>query len=729
MQEAKQRGSCHTATLLTSCVRKDTLEQVAFLTFAAWSLHPHAFYMWPFCTNMPSQLHVANFFLKLVIKNTVIMSLLSEKVATVLQGQVLFANSINSNDIATDVLVVSENVSVQGAVSAPAFLTPFQFQAFPENTADTTTITGIPEVSGINMWRGSVLAPNGKIYNIPFDSTSVLIVDPVTNTADITTITGLPTGNAKYQGCVLAPNGKIYGIPCNSPSVLIIDPVTNTADTTTITGLTEENKYTLGALGLDGKIYGMPRHATSVLIIDPVTNTADTTSITGLSTGLFKWAGGVLGPDGKIYGIPNDVSSVLIIDPSSLVVQITAANSYYTNSSKKLFFGASVSGLLVGDNIIITVSSGLKYTGYIQSINSSTEVTFIYALSLGADIPVGSITKLEKTRKVDFTTIATVNIPQFMGGALGPDGKIYCMPSGNQSSVLIIDPKSPVTNISTSYGIVIGNASYVQSTKTLSLPGATATSGLVVGDNIIITTANTQFSALIQTLTNTSITFYDVPFGVDITAGNITKLEKTNKADVTTITGLNGRVFNNTQFGLNGAVLGPNGKIYGMPRNCASVLILDPSSPVVDISTSFGINVATAYYTNSSKILTFGAGATLLTSGLLVGDNIIITVSSGTRYTGYIQSIDSNTQITLVYNLSLAADIVVGNITKLEKTRKADVTTITGLTADKNKTSSGVLAPNGIIYGSPLNTDYVLRINTGLPTLPPWMLQAYFNKF
>ena len=66
------------------------------------------------------------------------------------------------------------------------------------------------------------LAPNGKIYGIPRDSSSVLIIDPLTNTADTTTISGL-SGAGEWAGGVLAPNGKIFGIPGTSSSVLVIN--------------------------------------------------------------------------------------------------------------------------------------------------------------------------------------------------------------------------------------------------------------------------------------------------------------------------------------------------------------------------------------------------------------------------------------------------------------------------------------------------------------------------
>jgi hypothetical protein len=62
------------------------------------------------------------------------------------------------------------------------------------------------------------------------------------------------------------------------------------------------------------------------------------------------------------------------------------------------------------------------------------------------------------------------------------------------------------------------------------------------------------------------------------------------------------------------------------------------------------------------------------------------------------------------------------------ETDEANITDISGLSGG-NKWRGGVLAPNGKIYGMPFNSDSVLKINTGLPKLPPWMLQAYFNKF
>lgn len=113
----------------------------------------------------------------------------------------------------------------------------------------------------------------------------------------------------------MVANGKIYAIPFDSSSVLIIDPQANTVDTTTITGLSGTSKWQSGVLSPDGKIYSIPRDSQSVLIIDPAANFTDTTTISGLPSVVKKWAGGVLALNGRIYGIPADIDTVLIIAP------------------------------------------------------------------------------------------------------------------------------------------------------------------------------------------------------------------------------------------------------------------------------------------------------------------------------------------------------------------------------------------------------------------------------
>ena len=153
---------------------------------------------------------------------------------------------------------------------------------FPQNTA-----IRFGDLSNIPLPRyfGGVLAPNGKIYMVPYQSPNCLILDPLTNSIDITSITNLGTGTNKWQGGCVAPNGKIYCIPRDSTSVLIIDPNNNTADTTTISDLSSQtNKWCGGVLAPNGKIYCIPRNANSVLVINPTTNTKSFITDVSLST-------------------------------------------------------------------------------------------------------------------------------------------------------------------------------------------------------------------------------------------------------------------------------------------------------------------------------------------------------------------------------------------------------------------------------------------------------------
>ncbi len=135
---------------------------------------------------------------------------------------------------------------------------------FPENTVDLSGFSYFD--SGANKFRGGVLAPNGKIYCIPYESTYVAIIDPINKTVDTTSITGI-SGTGKFIGGVLAPNGNIYCIPFNATFILIINPTTNT--TTRIEGITVANypsivttqqRWTSGVIYGD-KIYCSPYYA------------------------------------------------------------------------------------------------------------------------------------------------------------------------------------------------------------------------------------------------------------------------------------------------------------------------------------------------------------------------------------------------------------------------------------------------------------------------------------
>ena len=77
------------------------------------------------------------------------------------------------------------------------------------------------------------MGPDGKIYGIPRNYHNVLVIDPLENTVDPDGIFLPPAppvdpfAEDKWTGGVLAPNGKIYCVPNDADSVLIIDPHSN----------------------------------------------------------------------------------------------------------------------------------------------------------------------------------------------------------------------------------------------------------------------------------------------------------------------------------------------------------------------------------------------------------------------------------------------------------------------------------------------------------------------
>lgn len=548
-------------------------------------------------------------------------------------GDKLLTYNSNTNELLqTNTLTfdwtINGNLSVNGSISDIQDFTGYRY--FPTKSSDISTLSGLS--SQTRKWSGGVLAPNGKIYGIPRDASSVLVINPKTNTVDTTSIP-VPAGLNKFVGGVLAPNGKIYCAPFDATYVLIIDPVSQTVDTTSIVGLpVTSGKWCGAVLAPNGNIYCIPHNSTTVLVINPNTNTTVTFVVS--DTVGMDWAGGVVGTDGNVYGIPYNSNRVLIINTTFNVVDTT-----------------SISGL---DGI-------------------------------GAQ--------------------------SWFGGVLASNGKIYGFPS-NSTAVLVIDPSSTLVTLTGTFS----TAAYVDTTRVLTCTGANFTTELAIGDNIVLTTTTTTVMGYVQTITSaTQITFI-YALGADYGAGTITNIQRTRKADLTTLSGIA-----NTTNKYVGGVMSLSGPIYGIPWGSTNTAIVNPASAVTTLTGTY----ASATYNDATRILTC-PGATFDTQ-LTVGDNVIVSVTPTTFVPlGYVQSIDSATQITLLQNLGTSYGV--GTITNLQRTRLVDVTTVTGLVG-ANKWEGGVLSSQGNIYGIPADSTSSLILTTGLPVLPNWPLEPYFNKF
>lgn len=175
-------------------------------------------------------------------------------------------------------------------------------------------------------YNGTVLAPNGKIYTIPYYSTCFTVIDPDTQTSSTYGfVGGYDSGTTwgkvmDFEGGVLAINGKIYCIPHNVGSAVpasrigIINPDDNT--TTTFAGWVGSSASVncqTAFLAPNGKIYTAPNQDSFVVIIDPDTNTT-TKLVPSIGFPSLQAQGGVMHPNGKAFFVPYYTTSIGVMD-------------------------------------------------------------------------------------------------------------------------------------------------------------------------------------------------------------------------------------------------------------------------------------------------------------------------------------------------------------------------------------------------------------------------------
>ena len=87
----------------------------------------------------------------------------------------------------------------------------------------TPTVTQLTSAGSYGGYAGGVLAPNDRIYGIPYSNVPVLEITPLAGGgANVTQLTSAGSYSGYFAG-VLAPNGRIYGIPYSNRPVLEIN--------------------------------------------------------------------------------------------------------------------------------------------------------------------------------------------------------------------------------------------------------------------------------------------------------------------------------------------------------------------------------------------------------------------------------------------------------------------------------------------------------------------------
>jgi len=310
----------------------------------------------------------------------------------------------------------------------------------PDHDLEAVSVAQVPFLEPTpSGWSKAVAGLDGKIYGIPRDASSVLVLDPQCvepsrfgharvqhHDGPTALIWEFPQANAENAACVsnlgdfgnapfkwgsanLDPvGGCIFALPCHARRLLVIDPARQVTRELPLPGVDPELPYKwMCSTLVNGKVYGMPWSAPSVLCVDCATEEVSMIGNLGPMEG--KWAGGIAAQDGRIFGLPANERQVLVIDPRPARPEVYKLGHLPDRDHKWL------TGVRADDGRIF----GIPWkASWVLVIDPPTDTVQI--LDLHPDLkpsPLGN---------------------SWLTGILA-DGKIYALPR-NAGAVLVIDP-------------------------------------------------------------------------------------------------------------------------------------------------------------------------------------------------------------------------------------------------------------------------------------------------
>jgi hypothetical protein len=239
----------------------------------------------------------------------------------------------------------------------------------------TNTVTTPAGSFTANNYLGGVCLNNGKLLIIPSSPSATIrmrLYDPSTNTlTDVNPTNGsLPTGTDLYFGGIKLKDGRVFLIPFNSTTARIYDPINNTLFTPTST-FPANYAFRGGVLLSDGRVFLVPSNATKAYIYNPYNDTVTLSTPNFPGGGAF--AGGVLLHDGRIFLVPNYSTSAWIYNPYTDTVQV--ANGSYPGSD------AYRGGVLMSDGRVFLIPFSTTQPAIYDPIADTKTVTNLFSVS------------------------------------------------------------------------------------------------------------------------------------------------------------------------------------------------------------------------------------------------------------------------------------------------------------------------------------------------------------
>lgn len=309
-------------------------------------------------------------------------------------------------------------------------------------------------------YRGVTLAPNGKIYMPPCNTSTdtYLRYDPATNTWDKFATPPI-SGTGMFNSACIGSDGKIYCPPHTFDKVLVIDPETETSELRDWGISWSGTTYSyLSCMSLGDKLFFMGGGANDCVVIDLIADTA-TRSNYGLTS---FWSGStnkVISTtlslaDGKIYGIPYDpptaARTVFVYDPETNTAELdNFGATWYRQGSQGS--GNSPSGdiAVAGHNTstiyrtfdpisrtLTDSDSGIKAYGATMATDGNL-YSFYGSSGTGRGTVYDTHTNVNDTNP----TYMPSTFAAFSGGIMDLDGNLVVMPRAATDNVFIIDTK------------------------------------------------------------------------------------------------------------------------------------------------------------------------------------------------------------------------------------------------------------------------------------------------
>lgn len=319
----------------------------------------------------------------------------------------------------------------------------YYLSAVAETNSLIPVSAGYVELVGTGTWPGAlsytsgILAPNGKIYCPPYQTSLGRIIDPNNSTVTTFGAGSFPAHTSGFYGHTgggLAPNGRIYCPGSWGTTVLkVIDPSNNTVaniHTQTAGGA----GFNYPVLAPNDKMYCFPNPTshgftgvTYVMVIDPSTNTISSIGpVPGAPA--IQQSNFVVHPNGKIYTTPNSSTSgstyAIILDPAN-----NTFTTYVPSAALGGKFNFSPSGTGQFSVPVVAFNGKIFFTPY----NASVICVIDPSLST-------SDNNFVRTLAFPYSSLTTSNtLWPYQDACIAPNGKIYYIP-GYATVMGVVDP-------------------------------------------------------------------------------------------------------------------------------------------------------------------------------------------------------------------------------------------------------------------------------------------------